>query len=800
MRYRSLIFIVFAFLLSSCVGSLMRTADDADMVKVLGRTTPFSDKYVDSKAGKNDAETQINNLGMFLFNTSGTCVSYQYRETSRPVFTINRTDYSVYDMTEAVIILVANAGDMTGKVDDVGDLRAYSQSVSGIGVPSGGFPMAGHIMVDLTPGKELPSDLLEIPLINLFAKIAFTINIRADQQGEGYFTPQFNLLSWTVYNAPTSVSFGDVSGETPNARQSKQAPVTSQTVIGSNPISQSNSMSFSFYVPEHYLTPSADYSYPVGIKDADRQKYKPCLVADGETPIYVRLEGNVTDHQGHAKKMTYDVYLGGNNYNDFNIRRNTQYNNSITIKGTTNSKNPGGWGGDNVSVDHRVSIEKDVFTLYVERETHLDSHYEVRPIDVEFEKAGVDYTDAWVRLVVLNNDGSDPDEEPGKAQPTWIRFENMNDIDVSSDAYCANGKRKYFTTDLVTTTLAGNSSSEIKYTDEERRIWVYFDENVTQGDGHRMATIRAKYYHTDGQTTPDKVFDFKFRQRNLYPVSYDSRNYLIEYYEEYLYNFDPKDPHGNTDYEGMAWGLSDITESISHEVPAFNYTGGGEGIVNWLLSNAKPYYDFYITQAECAKPTDGVEGEDYFPHAGLRFTNKIVDRTGIGPLTLAEQPSSAVEYCYNKNKRNSDGTISDIKWYLPAIDEIEDIVSGGYKVFKEFQEQFYWSSQPAFIVKEWNYEAILVRGSGSLYQENLEYARATSVEYKGKDPITGQEIYDSVPSLDHEATRRISYFLIGSWSGEEDILDDNGAPKQPVRDLGYQPKTEKNRIRCVYKP
>ena len=43
------------------------------------------------------------------------------------------------------------------------------------------------------------------------------------------------------------------------------------------------------------------------------------------------------------------------------------------------------------------------------------------------------------------------------------------------------------------------------------------------------------------------------------------------------------------------------------------------------------------------------------------------------------QPQSAVEYCGNKNKRNSDGTIDydNMTWYLPAIDEIEDICTAG---------------------------------------------------------------------------------------------------------------------------
>ena len=63
---------------------------------------------------------------------------------------------------------------------------------------------------------------------------------------------------------------------------------------------------------------------------------------------------------------------------------------------------------------------------------------------------------------------------------------------------------------------------------------------------------------------------------------------------------------------------------------------------------------------------------------------------------LNDDAESAVEYCYNKNKRNSsDGKVpNEFQWYLPATDEIEHIVSGGFGEFEVFQNKFYWSSQP----------------------------------------------------------------------------------------------------------
>ena len=94
---------------------------------------------------------------------------------------------------------------------------------------------------------------------------------------------------------------------------------------------------------------------------------------------------------------------------------------------------------------------------------------------------------------------------------------------------------------------------------------------------------------------------------------------------------------------------------------------------------------------------------------------------------MTQSPKSAVEYCYNKNKRNSSGIVEDanLHWYLPAIDEIQDIASVCYGEFEGvFQNNFYWSSQPAYVLSNWNID-YLGNHTGKLYYDNVNYARAT---------------------------------------------------------------------------
>jgi hypothetical protein len=207
-------------------------------------------------------------------------------------------------------------------------------------------------------------------------------------------------------------------------------------------------------------------------------------------------------------------------------------------------------------------------------------------------------------------------------------------------------------------------------------------------------------------------------------------------------------------------------------------------------SGHEPYYDFYLTRDEF--PTDKLDdnaivsnyARDY---SGLIFNREIATTlkalqsstdtnvtatmktdAKIDGILLNEDPKSAFAYCYHKNKRNSDGTIdiANIKWFLPSIDEIEEIALGAYEEFdKTFQNEKYWSCQPAFeyktlgiVLYQWSdgifgigagYNSILSALSGGeltggFYSDNIYRARATSV-YK-KDATNYSTIESGIPS------------------------------------------------------
>jgi hypothetical protein len=225
-----------------------------------------------------------------------------------------------------------------------------------------------------------------------------------------------------------------------------------------------------------------------------------------------------------------------------------------------------------------------------------------------------------------------------------------------------------------------------------------------------------------------------------------------------------------------------------------------------------PYYDFYLTRDN---PFSGIIPNDY---SGLAMNKEIAkvlkesysdhqtgtnDYATIDKLILTEDPKSAFAYCYNKNKRNSDGSVNadDIKWFLPAIDEIEEIASGAYDEFDEvFQAEEYWSCQPAFTMNtiSVNINVVwVISGSttGDYYEDDVNRARATKIEY---NESTRQ--YDNIPSGVDGTTNKLEIKNKGTFSTDLVYSEPKPTGEKINHHEGNNSRTEdKCRIRAVYR-
>lgn len=864
MKYTKYIAILSTLLFTACATELIEPSldlDGNDMVQLVSRVIPFSDRDVATRANKNDAEVNVSSIAYFIFEKNDTCIFHKRVTTTDPL-SIDRSSYELanYDLTECYIISIANAPEFKVIPGETtwDDVSSQTVNVSGVAIPSGGLAMIGRYPEDentfINLNTAAPGEVLTIPMQSVFSKIKVNINVDSDQiiPGENQPLPTFTLKGAEVHNVASAVDFigGNESGPglINGTNDDIAVNIESYVIEAFDETSDGGTaISFSFYLPERFLhagTSASDFQYPFGkgtairAEDMDyRQRYKPMLAkgypaynssydqSKDKKATYVTINGTYSDHQGHSFNVSYDIYVGRDNYGNFDIVRNTQYNNNVTIRGINNSSDQ---SADNaaVSIDHRVNVERlDPIIVNFRRETLLDSHFEVRPLRI---RKNPNYTgslaNAKVKVEV---------EYAQNPASNWIGLERSfgdGNVDESSSTYLVDndlaadrknsaGKRKYFTTNLTTNTLngagtigsdgfstAGGKTVIVPITEADQCVWIYVDECVVPPkDSVRSAKIKVSYA-TDGTTYSTPV-EYVINQRLLFPVTYGDNEYSIEYHEEYLYNYDSEDQFGQTDFEGMEWGLEGV--QLSHTHMAYFSTGSWKDIENWLVQNSstKIFYDFYLTR-DIAN-TSATRRDN----AGYTFASEIINYVPeyFSPITLAGVPDSAVEYCYNRNKRNEDGSITSVNWYLPAIDEIENIMMGAYTEFLVFQDKLYWSSQPAFLKGRGHYYSYAITESyADYYYDDRTSARATKIAYTS---ATG---YNNISSgVDGYGQYMDIYKPLWGMGNEPNIMEittepfsfeDERGNRQTINKMtdktnhsGNILRTEKARIRCVRK-
>ncbi|MBO5951892.1 MAG: DUF4906 domain-containing protein [Bacteroidaceae bacterium] len=819
----------------SCTQDEMFIQENASPIEIIGRIPNFDPHYVNTKSVKTEAENRIYNMTLLIFNQSGVLEDIQKTEGSAAIFIVNKKtsddldDNLTIDGFEKMYLLanVEHLFDNTwtrGSGKRITDLETITSPNNSIGIMRTGFPMVGS--TQLTPDM-LNNQKIQIELEMLYAKVELNIKVDATQISPN--NPQFQLTSCFVHNLPQGISLvKNINSEgAPSDFHAnvKADGIELQPVGIDTELTNGESAKYLFYMPEHIVKRFNTVTYPNNISESEKQHYKPLFVenkngeyvAEGKA-TYVVINGIYTDHQGHIHRVSYKVYLGANPIDNFEIERNGHYINDITIKGVTNSTD--GKEGT-VSLDHRVNIERNDYMIFMEREALLDCHYEVRPIHVVIDADDNDASKlkGSVRIEIIG--GGD-----------WIKLEKSNSNNDDASKYCDNGKRKYFTQGLLS---EQNLTTECEITSNSNNcVWVYIDEYIktinvsnkseaeiieaanAQKKDKRSATVRITYTPTEGDV---EVKNYIFTQQCIYPIVSKNRVengipyiYYIEYQEEYLHNFDSYDNFGLTNYEGMEWGLDGV--QLSHQYKSYYI---GDGMQKHAITTAteelnKYKYDFYISEKE------SVEGVNYFPYNGWKFSKNIIDylnnstRPGypnnkVDPLALDSKPKSAVEYCYNKNKRSNDGTITtdvnNMKWYMPSIDELEDIIKSAYTEFEVFQEKYYWSSQPSYEfmnlydignINNATSSYLSNSSQGEFYNDNIKRARATRAIYQG---IVGG-VPEYTPCASGVIQTNKGFFSEKGNKGAVGAIEFSDI--ELILDDGNKARTELCRVRAIYKP
>ena len=724
---------------------------DDPMTTLTFVSDPMSFHRVTTRASdiKEENEKRINRLHVFFFDAEGNYLEGAYL-TGYPDasqrggyyspgegVTLLKIDRELFDnpglAKSATVYAVANVDAGFFGRDDDGDgrpdgirsradleqfvYRPASGTVS-TGLPAEGMPMVGVRTLDLTGGT--PENDRQVELTALMARIDVTIQLDSEVQDGNL--PAFYLMDWTARNLPTQVAFTapDAGGRTGwTEAWTTQSNVSLQRTI----YNRNGQISFTFYMyeniqqPEWKIDPGEEWAnpnvdpatltdaerekalYPEKITDAQKQRYKPYLAnADAASIV---LHGFYMTYNGAAYEVRYTLYLGANHTNDFSVKRNHQYKNDITIKGLTAQDSETG----EYTLDARVNVEEEDNEYYIAmlRERNHDAHFCITPMDVYlFAPESVNPT-----MEVILGEVPEGSETPDPATvPDWVRLERIAAADmaagtVSESGFTAyaqggshlavgtpwtagNGKRAFFTRGLLKAggALYGNTRTTIQ--DSRDRVYFYLDENLALQD--RSATVTMIYKENGVEKRRRTLL---LEQAHLLPVAMrDGGTLYMEQYEEYLDHYDPLDEYATDQiYDGLPW--ADLNSGLEDM---------------WI--------DQLTRDAVLGQPSNSYDPPGQVFNDGYPYTSFVIYRSNQGVMTLNDRPRSAFEYCFNRNKRNANGTVTtsyqfydrwllddfyeevtnESKWFLPGIRQMEDALTQYYTTFGEFQTDYYWSS------------------------------------------------------------------------------------------------------------
>lgn len=729
---------------------------ESDVLTLVPRVTSFANQYVTKAEGDNlysTAEKKITSLALLVFDSEGALVHIE-EATGASNLTLNK---SMLNIEGATLVMFANADIAALKsatnltitsleTYSLGNLTPVVTEANISATDFKGLPMMGRLEgVDLT-ATATSQGPLAVSLKILYAKVNFTVGVAQGTENQG--TGAFTMNSLSVYNAALATN---IASET-------VADNSSTYTESGTAVAKKTNGTYTFYVSENRYNPGESLNgiYPsddwltedptMDVKgysgEADNyklngvkyfyddliQQYKPKLATKGAgQATYALLNGVYTDYRGTAWNVDYKIYLGKDNAQNFEVDRNSEYTNSVTIKGIRNNDS---YGAGDVWIDHRVNVSTNDLSgnVTITRETLIDSHIEVRPLRVTLNPN--QYSGARLYAPNVN----------------WIgveRFTGKNCQDGS--VYCYKGgqsigKRKYFTTTLIPE-LKGivGDSGYISLMDGEC-AWIYFDENTGAAD--RTAEIKVEFFNTEGNSVGSETYTIV--QRGLQTVG----NYALESYEEYLHTYDSADKYNLStspiDYtqQGLAWGLANNSVSYNQMasmtvLPALNLYAN-----TTLVKDVR--YDFlHVSDGQFniysgSNSWGAISADAKNLETGLHFTDratKHVDgvKDGITIQDMGTLPANAYQYCLSKNKFHEDANGNhtlDIHWYLPDVYELEtvlktDNVSSDFK-----QDAYYWSSQPAYTDRlnsdALDYLAGIFGGEVAIVDEDVEQARAAS--------------------------------------------------------------------------
>lgn len=359
-----------------------------------GRLTSAAGSQAATRAASPD-ETAVGDLWMLQFDTEASAEGSLVHRAYIPAQDIVQSGTSVTasvmlrESASSVIVVVANAPEsFTVSTLPAGtkltELRARTFAVSsttGASLPSDAsarLPMFGEteqIAVSLVGSQSV-----SVKLTRLASRMSLRL---VNSFTSGY--PRLELTGVTLRNAPTKIAYG---------------PLTEHTAYLGDVFPEASADNFRDYDPVTTGLAGSETSYlwyigpnRRGKGTATKAEDKSALTApdgQGSYCTYISIRGKVTANaNASARDVVYNVYLGANNIDDYNLWANAAYSARLTITGFNDDQLEVGYDGFGITVGPLDGIADNTITGW-----HPDTGLDYIPKFLFFTPERIDFGDA----------------------------------------------------------------------------------------------------------------------------------------------------------------------------------------------------------------------------------------------------------------------------------------------------------------------------------------------------------------------------------------------------------------------
>ncbi|MDE6048662.1 MAG: hypothetical protein K2G09_03090 [Paramuribaculum sp.] len=560
-------------------------------------------------------------------------------------------------------------------------------------LPDGGMPMMAHFTAPENDAKIFSHEgQIKLPLRALMARVDVVVALTPVETSEDHLFPTLRVTEYGVKNMPDCIPLAEIAeGAASDVAPEEIIKEKTVQVDDRDIIEGQEAKLFTYYTYENVRLRTRDPQeiYPEAVKSMGedvRQRWKP-LVADENASAFL-IKGEFTDHQGFRYKAEFTVYLGSDVIDNFEVRRNHCYKNTLSIRGLNNISSDQSY----CTFDARVNMDTyNEMYVSILNERHLDAHWCVLPMDIYF----------------LGDAGGECTVTIPEEYRNWIHLDHCSSEGMAPEDFRAGwGCKDYFTEDMWE--IVPNTSATV--TRSRDRIYFYVDENASTKP--RMATVEV-YYKSANEDRTDYI---EIEQAGLLPFTYEGTTYYMEAYEEYAMHYDPLDLHGasgNYDPEGIPWASE------------------GSGLENKETATSN-FWATTMTPFDTPNATGWDITNYYFWGSGS--SAKIL-QTQCSAVKISNEAlaPTVFHYCTGKNKRNVDGNIdqSKLRWFVPGISELESVLARYNNNYLGFNKNFYWSANPAKRKHDtWSVSSVI-------YPEQSDRARATHLNENGSHISSG---------------------------------------------------------------